>query len=464
MKNSSKRLRKALAALLAAAFCVPLAGGCGKSPKTADEEKVKLTLWLRPPADALEHKIISNERMEAVLIEKFPDIEFDFKTQPIGIDYRQEYDKALMADTAPGFYTSFSYTDLPSRMENGTVADITEFVENWDLKKEGKVIDIFDHAISKNGKWYALPGEAYTEATLVNTKTIKSAGMDAGSLPKTWKEFAEFGVSVTDPSVPRIGYSLIGMDWCAWPFTAWVWSAGGEMVEPNEDGTYRVAFSDEPAVDAAVFLNEMIWKYKMTQKDVLADLGTVHQNLVNGTACFSWMSLQDLDVDELAEFDMTMSDFTNMAMPVKDASIPGPALAGGEVIAFNPKLSDKELETAWEVATWLYFSDERMQVMCDELKEFKHNDIKVPGRADWYDKKLQANVSISKEQLESLKELNKNAKPEPYCPHWSEIKSELVAPLQKIYTTEGITRDEVKRLLSECAEKIYTLYPNEFKK
>ena len=112
----------------------------------------------------------------------------------------------------------------------------------------------------------------------------------------------------------------------------------------------------------------------------------------------------------------------------------------------------------------MYFSDERMQVMCDELNEFKHNDIKVPARSDWYDKKLQANVSISEEQIAALKELSANAKPEPFCPHWSQIKSELVAPLQKIYTTEGISRDEVKKLLDECAEKIYQLYPNEFKK
>ena len=455
---------KVIALCLAAASVMPVLGGCGGQEQVSDD-KIRLTLWTKPAEGALESTIEINNRFENGLQEKFPDIEFDFKTPPTGgSDYRQEYDKALMAGTAPAIYTGFSYTDIPARLENGTVAEITKYVENWDLKNEGKILDIFDKAISKDGKWYALPGEAYTQATMANLKAIKDAGKDTENLPKTWEEFAEFGADVTDLSIPRIGYSLLGMEWCAWPFTAWVWSAGGEMVRENADGTYKLAFNEPEGVDAAEFLNKMIWEYKMTQKDVLADVNAVNNNILNGTACFAWLNMGSLNAEQLKEFDLKVSDFGQMPMPVKDSSIPAPALAGGEVITFNPKLSEAELAAAVEVAKWAYFSDERMQMDCDAIKEFGLTSTKIPGRVDWYEKRLEANTMLTERQKKEFEELNKNAMPEPYCPHWTEIKSELVAPLQKIYLTEGITRDEIQALLDECADKLYSLYSDTLKK
>lgn len=455
---------KIIALCLAAVSAISVLGGCG-AKKVSSDDKIKLTLWLKPSEDATERSIEINRRREEALLKQFPEFEFEFLREPSGeTDYRQEYDKALMAGTAPSIYTRFSYTDIPARVANKTIADITKYVENWDLKKDGKILDTFDNAISKDGKWYALPNYAYTKATIANIKTIKAAGGETEKMPETWQEFAEAGVAITDLSVPRIGYSLIGMDWCAWPFTAWVWSAGGEMVEVNDDGTYRIAFNEEPAVDAAVFMNEMIWKYKMTQKDVLADIGEINNNLSNGTSCYAFANINDLHMDKLAEYGLEVSDFAQMPMPVKDLSIPRPSLAGGEVITFNPKLSEKELEAAVEVAKWLYFSDERMQATCDEITEFGYTNITVPGRVDWYERKLAANTKITEKQVEELKKMSENAKAEPYCAHWTEVKSELVAPLQKIYLTEGITRDEIKALLDECAEKLYGLYPDAFKK
>ncbi len=458
------RKTKSIALCLAAVSMASVFSACSNTKITGDD-KVTITMWSKPAEDEHEWRIEQNAKMEKALMEKFPDINFEFLGAPTGgVDYRQEYDKALMAGTEPSFYTMFSYTDIPGRIENGTVADITKFYENWDLKKDGKILDVFDDAISKDGKWYALPYYAYTQATMANLKTLEAAGQDIKNLPVTWEDFAKVGAEITDLDVPRFGYSLMGMDWCAWPYTAWVWSAGGEMVEKNEDGTYRIAFNDPAGVDAAEFMNKMIWEYKMTQKDVLADIGTVFGNFVNGTAGFAWYNMKSFDAEELAKYELKVSDFAQMPMPVKEESIPRPALAGGEVITFSPKLTEAELEAALKVVDWLYFSDERMQVACDEIKEFSVVDTNMPGRIDWYEKKLEANTQITEKQKEEFVELSKNAKPEPYCPHWSEIKSELVAPLQKIYITEGISRDEIKALLDECAEKLYELYPDSFKK
>ena len=84
------KMKKIISACLAVACVASLLGGCG-GQKQASSEKVTLTLWNRPAEGDLEWKIEQNNRLEESLKEKFPNINFDFKTAPAGgTDYRQE--------------------------------------------------------------------------------------------------------------------------------------------------------------------------------------------------------------------------------------------------------------------------------------------------------------------------------------------------------------------------------------
>jgi ABC-type glycerol-3-phosphate transport system substrate-binding protein len=454
---------KKIIALICAVTCVTsILSSCGK--KQEGSGKIKITLWNKPTQDAKQLEIDNYNEMMEMLAKEFPDVEFETQIPPQGTDYRQEYDKALMANKAPSIYNKFSYTDVITRSQDGTIADITNLVNNWDLRKEGKILTTFDEAICVNNKWYAIPFKGYTQATMVNLKTLKEAGVDTAKLPATWKEFGELGAKVTDLSIPRVGYSLVGMDWCAWPFTAWIWSAGGEMVRSNDDGTYKIAFNEDEGIDTAMFMNEMIWKYKMTQKDVLMGYDDLKKNIRNGTSCFAWASFSDLSVDDMEQYGLKPSDFTVMSMPVKDSSIKRPALSGGEVITFNPKLSQEELEVAFKVAEFMYLSDYAMEKKRKANEDGLGLDTYIPGRVDWYEKCLDAIETLSNDAKEALAAAVDGAKPEPYCPHWSDVKSQLAAPLQKIFLKEGITREEVKQILDDVADELYKLYPETFVK
>lgn len=177
---------------------------------------------------------------------------------PAGTDYRQQYDKALMAGDAPTVTNLLPYVDVQTRAANGMIADITPFVNNFELKKQGKVNTAMDAALQYKGKWYGLMDYIYLAGTIYNKASLAKGGGDVDNLPKTWDEFAKVGQKITDLNAPRFGYLLLGMEWNAWPFTPWVWSAGGDMVIPNGDGSYRIGFADEPGVDAAEFWHDMI--------------------------------------------------------------------------------------------------------------------------------------------------------------------------------------------------------------
>ena len=456
-----KNLKKSISLGLAALMMVQVAG-CGKKTASTDEQ-ITLMLWTKPTQDTTEENIALHDARMDDLKAKFPDVNFVEEIKPAGNDYRQEYDKALMANRAPAFNDIFSYTDIPTRIENGTIADITEYVEDWDLRKEGKILDIFDNNISdEEGHWYAIAQRAYTRASLYNVKLMEELGET--KIPETWQEFAEMGQRVTDFTIPRVGYALMGMDWCAWPFCAWVWSAGGEMVRDNGDGTSRVAFNEPEGVDAAMFWNEMVWKYKMTQKDTLMSLSDLGKLTLSGGAVCSFDTFDTLSSTQAKNLGTNPSDYRMMPIPSKDKNVEPVALAGGEVVTFNPKLSEAELEKACEVAKYYYYSDEQMQIYCDWLKEYGKTDINIPGRVDWYEKKLEANLLITEEMKESLIDLRKYGKPEPAAKDYTQLKNEITKYLQEILLTENISREKCQKILDEAAEAVYGKYPDSFHK
>ena len=384
MKKSTRIVSAIMACVIASASLV----GCG-TEKVSNDDNLTVKMWSRVTSDSSQLQIDLENYMIEKLEEKFPDISVVIERKSVGADYRQEYDKALMAGVAPDIFTEFSYTDIPTRIENGTIADITSLVSEWDMKNEDKVLTAFDDAISKDGKWYAIPRSAYTQAMLINKKVLAQAGENPEALPTTWDEFAAMGQRITDFNVPRIGYELVGRDWCAWPFTAWVWSAGGEMVTPNGDGTYKLSFNDAPGVDAAVFMNEMVWKYKMTQKNILCSMDDINKDVQNGTACFAWSTLGSaVTKDSMDRYGLTYDDYTMSTMPVKDASIKNPALAGGEVITFNPKADEETLKAAFKVASYIYYDEEYLTGLWQIQRDGGWMDISIPARSDLYEKKI----------------------------------------------------------------------------
>lgn len=164
------------------------------------------------------------------------------------------------------------------------------------------------------------------------------------------------------------------------------------------------------------------------------------------------------------QYRLSFSDYTVMPMPSINKDIPRVALAGGEVITFNPKMSEEKLKVALEIAESWYLSDEAMQSIVDDNVAGNQVYTHIPARSDWYDKTLDAIPGLSEESKKNMIALRDCARVEPYCEHWSDLKSQLAVPLQKIFLKEGITRNEAAEILNECAETLYELYPDTFRK
>lgn len=425
---------------------------------------VKITLWGKPnsdaPAWAKEYWDYAVQSYKT----KYPNVEIEDLSVAPGADWKQQYDKSLMAGDAPTVYSGFSYSDVQTRAKNGMAADITEFVNNWDLKKAGKVYSTFDDALQVNGKWYAIPSSPFVYSICYNKATVQAGGGDINNLPKTWDEFAALGQKITDKSIPRFGNIMVGMEWCAWAFTPWVWSAGGEMVRANGDGTYKIAFNEDPAVDAAMFWHDMVWKYNMTQKDVLEDFGTVVEDLTSGRGAFGWGDATWFQGPAKEKYGAKDDNFGTMGVPVKDSSISTPAaIAGCDVYVFDPKANKDQLQAAWNFAQMFTYDEKVTMGIYKIIAKANSLDSRPCARLDLTEKKY-ALTNWSDSLRKEFAQISKYAKPEPFCNNWNDLKNAIVKPLQTILLGEKLTREDVKKILTDCAEDLYKKYPESFKK
>jgi hypothetical protein len=370
-----------------------------------------------------------------------------------------------MAGNAPDVTSMFPPVDIPTRAKNGTIKDITTLVNNWDLKKQGKVNPAFDEALLVDGKWYAIMDNLYLAATPYNKTALIAGGGDPNNLPKTWNEFVTVGQKVTDVSVPRFGYLLVGMEWNAWPFTPWVWAAGGEMVRKNSDGSYKIGFNETAGVDAGEIWNAMVWKYGMTQKDVLKDYSNLQDDFHAGRGVFAWGGVVDFALNAKEKYGLPFESFGVIPIPAKDANNKPAVLCGGGVWTFNPRIADVSLQAAWDWAMFNSYDQEFLEKKwaydntltgiddylpaSPELVDIKYSKYGIGWPANWG----RENAAISA-----------IAKLEPYCPNWNELKNILAPYLQQILLKEGITRNEIQQLLNQAADECYNSYPQSFKR
>lgn len=435
----------------------------GEEPAAA--EKVALKMYFLPQDDASDASKEGFEFTKAKIEEKFPNFEIEWTRLAPGTDYRQQYDQLLMAGDGPTFWRSFPYVDVQTRLANGTIAELTEYMADWDLRAQGKVTTIFDDAISTaDGKWYAVPWGAYVNGVVYNSEVITEAGGDPTDIPTTWSDFADKAQQYTDKTLPRFGYTVLGSDYNAWTYTPWVWSAGGEMVRDNGDGTWAIAFNEDPGVEAALFMNELIWARDAAQKDVLQTYDDFLNHFRAGQVCYGWGSPTGFSADDLAKFDQKQENVGFFPLPGKDEGGRVVAFAGGEVWTVSPNATQEQKDAAWQWILYESYDEEFLLPKWEDDNRLGQLDSRPAARNDLVETKYSMASAWPSHWAAEFTAANEVALPEPYCPNWNQLKDEIVIPLQTIYLTEGITFDEAKQLLDDCAEQLYTKYPEAFKK
>ena len=242
----------------------------------------------------------------------------------------------------PTIYDTW-FTEPQKIINQGFAKDITKEVKalGWDKKMNPGVLDL----LSKNGKIYGVPRDAYALGLMINVDLFKQAGLvDKDGLPdypKTWTDLAE-KAKIIKEKTGAAGLCLLAKDNAGgWHFTNIAWDFGA-VFEVQKKGKW-VAQIDTPEVAAAFqYVKDLKWKYDVLTADPTnEDWGTGFRSLGTGVAAM-YIAAQDA-VNQPTQVNGL--PVTSLALEPLPAGPKGQySLMGGTPYMFSPNATSEQVK------------------------------------------------------------------------------------------------------------------------
>ena len=304
--------------------------------KAKDAKSIKLGIW---PEDTLTADIAMHEQYVKTFKTFFPDI----TVVPAYYKYATDNFVPLASSgQLPTIYDTW-FTEPQKIINQGFAKDITKEVKElgWDKKMNPGVRDL----LSKNGKIYGVPRDAYALGLMINVDLFKKAGLvDKDGLPdypKTWTDLAE-KAKIIKEKTGAAGLCLLAKDNAGgWHFTNIAWDFGA-VFEVQKKGKW-VAQIDTPEVAAAFqYVKDLKWKYDVLTADPTnEDWGTGFRSLGTGVAAM-YSAAQDA-VNQPTQVNGL--PVTSLALEPLPAGPKGQySLMGGTPYMFSPNATSEQVK------------------------------------------------------------------------------------------------------------------------
>lgn len=162
--------------------------------------------------------------------------------------------------TAPDVL-SIPLRNVTTFIEQGFIYPIDEYIDEW--KKTTDVdslhIPIVWKAVKQKGHIWGLPSGYSLNALIYRKDLFKKAGLDPNKPPKTWDEFYDYAVKLTDREKGVYGFGLFGQGGSfSWHWINFLWQAGGDIVEEDKDGNWKAVFNSKGGVEALKFAHKLL--------------------------------------------------------------------------------------------------------------------------------------------------------------------------------------------------------------
>jgi arabinogalactan oligomer/maltooligosaccharide transport system substrate-binding protein len=108
------------------------------------------------------------------------------------------------------------------------------------------------------GRLWGLPQVTDAPALIYNKALFEQAGLDPAAPPTTMEELraaAEAIAALGTEDAPIYGIATL---WDVYPFQAFMWAYGGDLITINEDGTYTIGVNTQGTYDAFAFVQGLL--------------------------------------------------------------------------------------------------------------------------------------------------------------------------------------------------------------
>ena len=358
-----KRMVKVVGLMTAAALGLSILGACGQKEASDKNEQGKTVIsvgnWPQKEGTAKTNM----EKRKA----RFEEANSEFAIEPSNWEYdlKTFYAKAAGGQLPVLFSTAF--TEASNIIPSGYAADLTD-----ELKRQG-LYDQMNKQIlellSKDGRVYAYPKEAYILGLICNIDDFEKAGLMNSDgtpyQPKTWEELAQVAAKLK-AATGKPGFILPTSNRNGgWMFTEIVWSFGVDFMKKDENGKWKATFDTPEAAEALQYVKDLKWKYDVLPANNLIDGTEMHKIFGIGGGSM----LIGAGAKQFSPYETDVNSIGMMATPA------GPkkrvTLLGGTIYEVNGAATKKQIEGAIK---WI--RAESSPDLTDEYKKIAEDTIK----------------------------------------------------------------------------------------
>ncbi|AEE15638.1 ABC transporter substrate-binding protein [Treponema brennaborense] len=380
-------MRKTMVTVCALFVCAAgLLFAGGKGDASSGKTTLKLGLW---PEETLTGDI----KLHEGYLQKFKETHPDIAVSPLYYKYATDTFVSLAeSGQLPTVFETW-FTEPQKLIDGEFVKDITAELKarGWIEKMNPSIANL----LSKNGKIYGVPRDAYALGLMLNVDLFRKAGLvDANGVPKypkTWDELAQTAKIIKDKT-GAAGLCLLAKDNAGgWHFSNIAWGFGAEFEKFDKSGKC-IAQLNTPEVAAAVqYVKDLKWKYDVLTPDPTnEDWGTGFRALGTGTAAM-YIAAQDAVNMPTQVNGLDVNDLSIVPVPA------GPkgqySLMGGTPYMFAANATSAEINAALDYLVIMGKSpevtDESVAGMkADAANRYNEGIPVIPPFPAWTDKAL----------------------------------------------------------------------------
>ena len=302
-------------------------------------------------------------------------------------DLQTFYSKAAAGQLPNVYYSNF--TEIEKIISGDYGADITDGLKRagYENVYNESILDL----ISRDGKIYTYPTDAYTLGLAYNADLFEQAGLmnDDGTpqQPKTWDDVIEFGKKIKE-TTGKAGFIIPTMNNNGgWIFSPIAWSYGVEFVKANDDGSYTATFDCQEMYDALKFISDLKWEHGIFVDNILIDPDEYYRQFSLGNVGMI-LGAPNM-VDRLKKFEMP---FENIGiMPIPEGPAKHVTLTGGYTATVSAGATEDQIDAAIK---WLEKTG----------KGFRLDDVGKQAIEEEYQKKIATNTAVGIDTLKVYKD------------------------------------------------------------
>ncbi|MBX3113697.1 MAG: extracellular solute-binding protein [Fimbriimonadaceae bacterium] len=337
---------------------------------------------------------------------------------------------SMAGDTAPDvFYVNFR--QYYNYIDQGFCRPLDDLIAQQPNVMELVNPTILDILKSYDGKIYALPFFQVAQGLYYRKDHFVQAGLDPRKPPKTWDEFYEYSKKLTASAPGRMGFAFSGgPQGQAYHWINLLWQAGGEVVQPAENGIWRASIATPEGVNALEFYRKLTTeKWTDAQgkpQGPAAGVSTTWSQDINAGKVSMWFSYSQ---------DVILSVSSIPPSLIGIAPMPaGPAGSYNEINAgmwgINASVKDpKKIAACWKFIDF-FVSQKAAKISTDKFVDFGMSNLVNPQLLKKFGYERLANT-VDPGYVEANEKLFASGKPEPYGRNCAQVYTVLDSAMEQ---------------------------------